>query len=141
MPWAPPQSLIKFAEGMYRTSLASCSSQPNFMYAVASNPQPPNTKADERTIYAVLNSVDGGITWALHPGTQSLSSNAGGQGGYNNCIAVAPTDPRRVLIGWGNGTFPPTGPRKTFTMFMGPRLPTHPSPPFSLPPHSPEHTP
>lgn len=98
MPPVPPQSFTTFAQQMGRTSLASCSSQPNNLYAVSAT-------VDATAIYAVLKSDDSGAIWTLAPGTQALSGQAGGQGGYNNCIAVAPRDPTRFLIGWAHGVF------------------------------------
>jgi hypothetical protein len=87
---------------MTRTSLASCASKPEFMYAVASGV---NLNQGQQSIYAVLGSDDNGTSWKLVPGSQSLSGQAGGHGYYNNCVAVAPGDPKQLLIGWQNGTF------------------------------------
>jgi hypothetical protein len=123
MPQAPPQSLIRFSQGMGRTSLASCLQNPLAMYAVSAN------AGDNQLIYAVLGSADGGIHWTnLQPtlNGQPLSDHAGSQGNYNNCIAVGPTDQandrRTVLIGWQHGTFLSTDSGKTFTNLSGPEM-------------------
>jgi hypothetical protein len=97
------------AADMYRTTVAACANQPNLMYAVSANP-------GNAWIYAVLKSSDGGRTWNRLParGTRDdrrqsgplESTNpdlAGGQGNYNQCLAVSPTDPNRIVLGWRNG--------------------------------------
>jgi hypothetical protein len=90
---------------MTRTSVASCDSQPQNMYAVSSKP--------DGWMQAVLRSQDGGQNWqVLDTKVQgrdvSLTAPppddpAGGQGEYNNCIAVCPTNPNLVVIGWRSG--------------------------------------
>jgi hypothetical protein len=110
MPPVPPQSFTTFAQQMGRTSLASCSNQPNNIYAVSAT-------VDATVIYAVLKSDDSGAIWTLALGTQALSGQAAWQGGYNNCIAVAPTDPARFLIGWDHGVFQSRDSGTSFTQY------------------------
>jgi hypothetical protein len=96
---------------MWRTSLASCDRQRDIMYAVASKgPGPP----DNEWMYGVLISIDGGKNWnqlatKVIGKDVPLESNdpdiAGGQGSFNNCIAVCPTDSNKVAIGWRNGPY------------------------------------
>jgi hypothetical protein len=101
------------ARKMFRTSVASCESQPNIMYAVAAR------GLKDSWMYGVFKSVDGGKSWQrLTTQAQALTgtptppntplesahpNDAGGQGEYNNCIAVSPIDPNFVAIGWRNG--------------------------------------
>jgi hypothetical protein len=73
-----------------RTSMASCPKNENFMFAVAADGSNVNMSA-------IWQSTDGGITW--NP-TGSLPSNPGGQGSYNNVIAVS-GDCSTVAVGWG----------------------------------------
>jgi hypothetical protein len=98
------------AADMYRTSLAACPSQPNVMYAVSAR------AGFDSWIYAVLKSTDGGRTFnrlanratrddrGQSAPLESIDPDlAGGQGSYNQCIAVSPNDPNLVVIGWRNG--------------------------------------
>ena len=94
---------------MRRASLASCDSRRTAMMAVIAAP--------DGWMMAVLRSEDGGQNWRrLKTSAPSkvdgrgvpLESRppddpAGGQGDYNNCIAVSPLDPSLVVIGWRNG--------------------------------------
>jgi hypothetical protein len=94
---------------MFRTSLASCDNQPDIMYAVSSRT---SAAPDREWIYAVLKSEDGGATWSKLQ-TNVLGMNvplesqnpdvAGGEGSYNNCIAVCPFFSGLVAIGWRSG--------------------------------------
>lgn len=113
LPSAPSRSFVTFAEGMGRTSVASCSQHPEIMYAISSD-------TSSKYIHGVLKSGDNGNSWRLVDANQALQENAGGQGDWNNCIAVAPTDPTRVLFGWQAGTFQLTDSGKAFTQFDDP---------------------
>lgn len=111
------------ARRMFRTSVASCDSSPNIAYAVAAR------AGGDPWMYGVFKSIDAGATWRrvatraqaetgpntpFPLGTRLESSPedgpnasgvdvAGGQGDYNNCIAVSPINPAIVAIGWRNG--------------------------------------
>jgi hypothetical protein len=104
------------AAKMNRTSVASCASHPDTMYAISAK-LTPGGAADDGWIYAVLKSSDGGSLWArLITSAQALDEGpakaplessspdmAGGQGDWNNCIAVSPVDKSVVAVGWRNG--------------------------------------
>lgn len=83
---------------MRRTSLASCEDHPERMYAIAADPN--------GAILAVFSSTDGGKTWNTQSTPQSAAQlgsapgEAGLQGFYNNSIAVSPTRPNLVVVGW-----------------------------------------
>ncbi len=77
-------------KSLRRTSIASCADQPARMVAVAAAP--------DNTLFAVLASQDGGESWQAKPTPDKAV--AGNQGSYNNCIAVSPQNPDRVVIGW-----------------------------------------
>jgi hypothetical protein len=87
------------------------------MYAVSADAFA-NSDA-ERRIQGVLKSTTNGDIWSRVGANQALIDKAGFQGEYNNCIAVAPTDPTRVLVGWQAGTFHLTGSGDAFTLFDG----------------------
>ncbi len=77
-----------------RISVALAPSQPNIVYALQSIAGTSNSNPGSGTLY---RSTDDGDTWsATHAFGSSLFSN---QGNYNNCIAVDPTDPARVIVG------------------------------------------
>jgi hypothetical protein len=104
MPSPPPQSLITFAQGMGRTSIASSPQNALVMYAVSAVM---NTGFDIKNagpIYAVLASPDGGVTWkqiTTPPQTDPTGRpEPQNQGWYNNCISVSPFGPNVVAIGW-----------------------------------------
>jgi hypothetical protein len=118
-PAAPPQSLTTFDQGMYRTSLSSCASNLEVIYAISAS--------SGGTIYAILRSQDGGKSW-FEPYDQndtdptaaplvysrfnsgisgSLFVNAGVQGSYNQAIAVSPADKNglTLAVGWQTGSY------------------------------------
>lgn len=76
---------------MRRTSLASCDSRPERMYAVAAG--------EDTFINAVIASRDGGATWDAI----AIPPDHGNLGFYNNCIAVSPYRPDVVALGWRSG--------------------------------------
>jgi len=100
---------------LFRTSLASGASNRAIMYAVAAR------GPGDSWMFGVLKSTDGGRNWsrlstratsqsepfppgtALESGPPPAPDVAGGQGNYNNCIAVSPVNPEVVAIGWRNG--------------------------------------
>jgi hypothetical protein len=96
---------------MYRTSVASCDSQPMIAYAVVSKS---SSDEDKEWMYCVLRTTNGGADW-LRITTNVIDMSvpleskdpdvAGGQGNYNNCIAVCPHDSAIVAIGWRNGPY------------------------------------
>lgn len=85
------------------TSVASCSTQRNMVYAVSA------TTAG--TAAGTLSSTDGGQSWVecgdrVDGASNTLSQVSGAQGdNWNNCIDVHPTNPYRVAFGWQNGLF------------------------------------
>jgi hypothetical protein len=78
---------------MRRTSLASCEDHPERMYAVAAG--------TDNMVFALLVSTDGGATWNARATPDR--GQAGFQGFYNNSIAVSPTHPNLVVVGWLSG--------------------------------------
>jgi hypothetical protein len=76
-----------------RTSLASCPEDLTSIYTVAA-------ESDGSQIGGVWRSRDGGHSYAL----VTTPAGAGGQGWYNNSIAVA-GDCHAVALGWETGTF------------------------------------
>jgi hypothetical protein len=76
-----------------RTSVASCAQDLTDMYAVAAD-------TSNNQMAGVWRSKNGGHSWSL----VTLPPNAGGQGWYNNIIAVA-SDCHATAVGWQNGTF------------------------------------
>jgi hypothetical protein len=104
MPSPPPQSLITFAQGMGRTSIASSPQNTLVMYAVSAVMNTGLAITNAGPIYAVLASPDGGATWK-QVATPPLTDPTGrpepqNQGWYNNCLSVSPFDPNVVAIGW-----------------------------------------
>jgi hypothetical protein len=100
------------ANTMFCTSVASERSDPNNMYAVGSDMR--GGRSILGFVSKILKSVDGGKTWKetayLIPGKPGgggdIRDESGDQGtGYNNVIAVHPSDPHRVLIGWSLMSF------------------------------------
>ncbi|MFM0008529.1 hypothetical protein PQR57_47560 [Paraburkholderia dipogonis] len=75
-----------------RSSLASCSSNPNIMFAVAED--------GNSNFAGVWKSIDGGTNWSM----TTFPTNPGQQGGYNQAIAIS-SDCKIVAFGWQNGTF------------------------------------
>ena len=85
------------------SSLAACGGDPRQMYCVAAYNNP-KTNTDT-FIRALARSNDGGAQWtfldAKCDGATLYSAGlTGAQGGYDNCIAVSPTHPDTVVIGW-----------------------------------------
>lgn len=86
---------------MTRVSLASCASNPEAAFAVFS--KPPDSNGDS-SFGAVLKYDASSDSWSSTTIAQP-STSPGEQGGFNNCIAVAPDDPSIVAFGWQSGTF------------------------------------
>jgi len=83
---------------LFRTSVASCTADPRRLYAVGAA----SDNAATSGIAGVIRSNDGGASWSA----ATVPMNPGGQGEYNNCIAVSRTRPDIVVIGWrGGGAF------------------------------------
>lgn len=64
------------------------------------------------SIYTFLHSTDGGASFAATgmymsavPEHYQLDISGGNQGFYNNCLAVRPSDPRTVALGWRGGPY------------------------------------
>lgn len=86
------------------SSLASCASKLNVMYAANSD--------DQGSLYSVLRSDDGGQSWRVLPmavkGTSHEITELAGSGqgnGWDNCIGVSPTDENTFGVGWVYGPF------------------------------------
>lgn len=106
-----------------RTSVATALSEPDVHYAVAAD-------FSDQPMLGIMQSNDNGQTWVL-PGAQitlpgknaqPLTQVAGGQGYYNNCIAVSPFDSSVVAVGWQAGHFVSRDGASTFTSFSDPSL-------------------
>lgn len=81
--------------GYYRINIAISKSSPSTLYAAFDDSATHDT-------YNIYKTVDDGASWSVvtkpvNPFT--LQSHLGGQGWYNNCLAVHPTDPNTVLVG------------------------------------------
>lgn len=120
MPPRGPMDFTSVDQNMYRTSLAVCDNDPAVLYAVSSY-QP-----GDEILGGLLRSADGGRSWTSLSATVNngtpLSTLAGEQGDYNNCIAVAPTEGNFVAIGWQHGTFVSHDGGNTFAQFSDPGL-------------------
>ena len=75
-----------------RTSIASCETDQNQLYAVTNNIGDP----DDGFIGAVWRSQDGGKTWTA----LNIPANSGNQGDYNQAIAVNPLNCLNFAIAW-----------------------------------------
>ena len=76
-----------------RTSVAACASNPQIMYAAASD-------LNGQGMAGVFQSANGGVNWTA----VTLPSNPGYSGDSNQAIAVSP-DCSAVALGWQAGTF------------------------------------
>jgi hypothetical protein len=87
-----------------RTSVASCDGDPSVAYAVAAEGRadPPGAKVPKYgTVAGAWRSPDGGQSW-----DPIATPEVGTQGNdWNNCLAVHPTDPEVVALGWRSGPF------------------------------------
>jgi len=112
---------FQFASGP--TSVATCELLPRHAYAVCAR--------SDGLIAMIIRSTDGGMNWQVtgfdvqHGATKAdIRTLAGDQGAGeapNNCIAVHPTAPGVVAIGWQNGTFV-TPLEGTIWMQIGPEV-------------------
>jgi hypothetical protein len=86
------------AAKIFRTSIASCDQHPQFAYAACA--------AGDGSLLAVIKTENGGNSWTACSNNMSdtakgkLQNACGGQGDWNNCVGVAPDDPKKVLVGW-----------------------------------------
>jgi len=78
-----------------RSTLAACPLDPHTMYAVAAD-------ASNVDVAAVWQSSDGGQNWAM---VNLPPSGTGGQGWYNQALAVSPADCNTFAVGWEYATF------------------------------------
>ncbi len=76
-----------------RTSVAACASNPQIMYAVASD-------SGGQGLSAIWQSTNAGVNWTA----VTLPSNPGLQGDSNQAVAISP-DCSTVAVGWQTGTF------------------------------------
>lgn len=84
--------------GYNRININISKSNPLVLYAVFDDSATHDT-------YNIYKTIDGGSNWSLAAkpfNPLAGGSHLGGQGWYNNCIAVHPTDPNTVLIGGTN---------------------------------------
>src|SRR5262249_44833966 len=112
---------------MLRTSLASCRSDLQVMYAVAGGILKNRKNEDVDTLYRVLRSTDGGQSWLVTGNKVANRSEKlfgdpetnlpGNQQEWNNCIAVSPFDRNRVAIAWRDGYFFSIDGAKEWTFF------------------------
>lgn len=92
---------------MGTTSVSSCETQPTGVFAACAWP--------DGRLNSILYSGDGGRNWKFakamikdppEPNPLLIIQSAVGKfGGYTNCISVAPTNPRMVVLGWEYGPF------------------------------------
>jgi hypothetical protein len=93
---------------MGRTSLAACAADRQRMFAVAED--------GANNMAGVWRSGDAGTTWQQMP----MPPDPGGQGNYNNAIAVSP-DCQIVALGWQAGTFVSYDAGQSWTLLSGGR--------------------
>ena len=87
------------------SSVAVCEQQPKHLYAACSE--------QDGRLKMILRSQDGGRRWGITgyrldgvAASKDLRGVAGDQGdGWNNCIAVMPSNPAYVAFGWVPGVF------------------------------------
>ncbi|WP_344808150.1 beta propeller repeat protein [Microlunatus ginsengisoli] len=110
-----------------RSSLDVCAGQPQHLWCVVAQGGGP--------IGGVFRSDTAGRSWLPVPGTAndgdpsvhgSLADYGGGQGGYNNCIAVSPVKPSTVMIGWQSGVLVSTDNGANYLRWSGYRESLHP---------------
>ncbi|KAB2879117.1 T9SS type A sorting domain-containing protein [bacterium] len=93
------------ASGVYRVAIAVAPSSPSTLYALYCN-----NIANDYGLYGVYKTTNSGTTWtqvkgATSPNLLGWNSNggdAGGQGWYDLCITVSPTDANNVYTGGVN---------------------------------------
>lgn len=94
--WSQVQSMAETG----RMELAVSPANPNFVAVVASKP--------DNSFKGLYASVDGGLTYSLRSSKPNLlgwernGNDGGGQGWYDLCIAVSPTDANQVYVGGVN---------------------------------------
>lgn len=103
---SPNSFTIRGVVGASRISAAIAPSDPNVMYVISSNAGQvlnPGTTSDPRGLEV---SLDKGVTWhtVIPGGIPSIDvfrqyDGTGGQGGWDQAIAVDPSNPDRVLVG------------------------------------------
>ncbi len=86
----PPSSQI------FRVSLAMAPSNDQILYAAINGNMPSGGSSDTNRVYI---STNGGSSWTALPSVTSAHDFGGGQGWYNNVIAVDPNAPNTVYLG------------------------------------------
>ncbi|MCL5020109.1 MAG: hypothetical protein M1339_00275, partial [Bacteroidetes bacterium] len=81
---------------IFRISLAIAPSNPQVLYAAINGNRPTGRSQDTNRVYISQN---GGSSWSVLPSVTSTSDFGGGQGWYNNVIAVDPNNPKTVYLG------------------------------------------
>jgi len=90
--WQQLKSGLPSPERFSRTSLALCRSNPNVLYAFATDA----TSGNADLLLGVFRSSNGGATWKNVAGKHFASE---GQISYGNSIAVHPANPNQVVCG------------------------------------------
>jgi hypothetical protein len=75
-----------------RTAVSVCASSPNVVYASLA-------RNNDNNLLGVFRSTNAGVTWT---NVSPPAADLGGNGWYNNVIAVCPTNANLVLLGWTN---------------------------------------
>jgi hypothetical protein len=88
----PPPGSLSVTLG--RSTLASCPLDPSNMYLIGAD-------ANDNDLAGVWKSGDGGQTFTF----VNLPAGAGGGGGYNQALAVSPSDCNTFAVGWQNAAF------------------------------------
>ena len=86
----PPSSQVT------RVSLAISKSNPQVLYAAINGTNPVNSSTDTNRVYT---STNGGTSWSLLSAVTATSDFGGGQGWYNNVMAVDPLNTNIVYLG------------------------------------------
>ncbi len=94
--WSYLQNGLPPSTQISRVSLAISPSNPQVLYAAINGSNPNNSSSDTNRVYTT---TDGGAHWTVLPSVSSKKDFGGGQGWYNNVIAVDPTNSNTVYVG------------------------------------------
>ena len=86
----PPDSQVT------RISLAIAPGNDKVLYAAINGNKPGSSTVDTNRVY---KTTDAGSTWTVLPSVSDTTDFGGGQGWYNNVIAVDPNNPNTVYLG------------------------------------------
>ena len=94
--WSKLTSGLPPSSQVTRVSLAISRSDPDVLYAGLNGTNPANSSTDTNRVYT---STNGGVSWSVLPAVSTTSDFGGGQGWYNNIIAVDPSNSSIVYLG------------------------------------------